>query len=190
MACTLNNLLKQLPIEGAIISRLGLFFITTPKASANKISRSITPKTLIAKVHPKYVKWWGIQINDTRIFILFADAFPLDTLTLPDLRRCVPWQTSVHHSSLQILGVAAMETLGLVREWAAVCSHTWLSHLDVLRVIHSVCKYLSSLQILGVAAMVMQGLAREWAAACSHTWLSLLDVRQVIHSACKYLSTL
>ena len=23
----------------------------------------------------KYVKWWGVQINDTRILILFADAF-------------------------------------------------------------------------------------------------------------------
>ena len=31
-------------------------------------------KNSIAKVHPKYVKWWGVQINNTRILILFADA--------------------------------------------------------------------------------------------------------------------
>ncbi len=28
-----------------------------------------------AKVHLKYVKCWVVQINDTRIFILFTDAF-------------------------------------------------------------------------------------------------------------------
>ncbi len=39
---------------------------------------SMTPKTpeknLIAKVYPK-VKWLGVQINDSRILISFADAF-------------------------------------------------------------------------------------------------------------------
>ncbi len=45
---------------------------------------SINPKTpemkklvwsYMEKVHPKYKKCWVAQINDTRILILFADAF-------------------------------------------------------------------------------------------------------------------
>ncbi len=32
-------------------------------------------KKLTAKVHPKYVKSWGVQIANTRIAFLFADAF-------------------------------------------------------------------------------------------------------------------
>ncbi len=39
--------------------------------TSDELSRSNS----IAKVYSKYVKWWGIQINDTRILILFAAAF-------------------------------------------------------------------------------------------------------------------
>ncbi len=91
----------------AELSRSNLFLGSiTPKTSEMK---KTPEKKLIAKVHPKYVKWWGVQINDTRILILFADAFYIfdkgsGTLLVMLYKGCTKfWDTHNWELTLPIL---------------------------------------------------------------------------------------
>ena len=48
------------------------------------------------------VKWWGVQVNDTRIFILFADAFLPASMKEQPVRGSMVMQYRERSSSFSV----------------------------------------------------------------------------------------
>ncbi len=84
------------------------------------------------KVHTKYVKCWGVKIKNTKIFILFADAF-----------SALPFLIPTHRYLLQVM----LEACCL--EWAMLLAVILRDAMAVVRTVNTASLTETPIEIVG-----------------------------------------